>query len=56
MSLTPLDLVSWDWKKWRKVRKWMKTVMKLEKESWEEVCELHNIRVLQTGSRRISVY
>ncbi|XP_023933205.1 uncharacterized protein LOC112042616 [Lingula anatina] len=55
MLLTTLDLVSFDFKPFPRVKQWMTNVKQLYEDNWEEVCETHNMQVMQRGSRRASL-
>ncbi|CAH1799424.1 unnamed protein product [Owenia fusiformis] len=54
MIVTMLDLVSYDFKQFPKVKAWLQNVKLLDKQHWELVNETHNLQVIQRGSRRAS--
>ncbi|XP_064629360.1 glutathione S-transferase 1-like [Lineus longissimus] len=54
MIITLLDLASFNMKPYPKVKQWIDRVKKHNGDNWEDVCEVHNLQVIQRGSRRAS--
>jgi hypothetical protein len=53
MIVSLLDLASFNMKPYPKVKQWIERIKKQNGDSWEDVCEMHNLQVIQRGMNYI---